>query len=269
MLSPQTSSKWRQLLVRSPASMRRIAACVGRVESRREPGQASRRDGRYGHGRDYEGTGIGTMALVSLTGAMARAAADKEALIQRFVAALPTPVEGRRNGDPETRITFQDLLPWEADDEEAARPRARWRIVTAGTSRLYPPPVARDSLAAWHDADASKGRRLLVADLANSNTVAALLSWHFATRKAPTPHLITSAAIARGATGALKVEYHLALWILICLAAAIDRVTLRRGHLGLVLDNAIDLSVDELRQFGFTRGPRGDGYAGEYYVVDA
>jgi hypothetical protein len=150
--------EWQQLLVtrrRRCGRLPRVSA-EGRVAGSRV--KATRRDGRYGHGRDYAGTGIGTMAMVSLTGAMTRASADKEALIQRFVRALPTPVEGRRNGDPETRITFQDRLPWEADDETAARPRARWRLVTAGASRLYPPPVARDSLAAWHDGPAISTR---------------------------------------------------------------------------------------------------------------
>jgi len=132
-----------------------------------------------------------------------------------------------------------------------------------------PAPVTRDALAQWHRADAVKGRRLLVSDLANSNTVAAVLSWHYADREAPTPHLITSAAVAQRATGALKVEYQLSLWLLTCVVAAIDRVTLKRGHLGLVLDNAIDLTVEELGQLGFRSGPQADGYGRPYYVVDA
>ena len=84
------------------------------------------------------------MTLASLAEAMTRARADKEALIQRFVRGLPPPVEGWRDGDPETRITFHDRLPWEDRDEDTP-PRARWRIVTAGAGRLYPVSAIRQN----------------------------------------------------------------------------------------------------------------------------
>lgn len=121
---------------------------------------------------------------------------------------------------------------------------ARWRLASS-QRRLYPPPAGREALAAWHSADGGKGRRLLATDLANESRVAALLSWHFEP-SAGRPHLVTSAAIATGATGDLRSEYLVGLWLLFCVTAAIDRLTVNRGAVGLVRDGARD---------GARRGP--------------
>ena len=77
---------------------------------------------------------------------------------------------------------------------------------------------------------------------------------------------MTSAAIRSGATGELRADYLVALWLLFCAAAAIDRRTVRRGEVGLVRDNAVELDAAELRKLGLTPGRRGVGYAGDYWI---
>ena len=44
---------------------------------------------------------------------------------------------------------------------------------------------SREALAAFHGAEAEKGRRLTAVDLRNQNRVAALMAWHFEPRPAP------------------------------------------------------------------------------------
>lgn len=190
---------------------------------------------------------------------------NRSDLIGRFAAALVVD-EGRRRGDPETRVSLDHRLPDPGRGEPS--PRARWRLATSG-ARLYPPPVGRETLSAWHSADGAKGRRLLAGDLANDNRVAALLAWHFEPDTSGRPHLVTAAATRAGVDRALEAEYLLALWLLVCVAAAIDRQTIRRGRVGFVRDSAIDVDLAVLQLLGFRRGRKSDGYGGDYYVFEA
>jgi hypothetical protein len=189
---------------------------------------------------------------------------DAGEIVDRLVEVIAV-TGGRRAGDPETRVHVDHLIPSPSELESGS---ARWRLAS-GNARLYPAPVGRDALAAWHSADGVKGRRLATTDLANDDQVAALLSWHFEPARGgqrARPHLVTSAAIWKGATGELRGTYRVALWLLFCTAAAIDRLTLGRGEIGLVRDNAIELDADELRLLGLIPGRRRGGYAGDYWV---
>jgi hypothetical protein len=122
-------------------------------------------------------------------------------------------------------------------------------------------------------ADGPKGRRLLASDLRNDNRVAAILAWHLQpgpSSAAATPHLITAAAIRTDIEDrALRAEYLVALWLLMCVTLAIDRRTIRAGRVGVVLDSGIALSARELADFGFRRGPKSDAYRGDYYTLEA
>jgi hypothetical protein len=71
-----------------------------------------------------------------------------------------------------------------------------------------------------------------------------------------------------GVDRALEAEYLVALWLLVCVAAAIDRRTIARGRVGLVRDSAVDVDLATLKLLGFRRGRRADGYDGDYYVVE-
>lgn len=124
-------------------------------------------------------------------------------------------------------------------------------------------------MSVWHSADGAKGRRLLVGDLANDNRVAAMLAWHFEPDTSGRPHLVTAAAVREGVERAVEAEYLFALWLLVCVAAAIDRRTIARGRVGLVRDGAIDVDLDTLKLLGFRRGRKADGYDGDYYVFEA
>lgn len=128
-------------------------------------------------------------------------------------------------------------------------------------------------MKAWHMAEGQKGRRLLAGDLRADNRVAAILAWHFeqGSRSGERrPHLITSAAIRKDAEDhALRAEYLVALWLLICVVAAIDRRTVRAGRIGLVVDGGIGLSTGELADLGFKRGRKREGYRGDYYTLRA
>jgi hypothetical protein len=196
---------------------------------------------------------------------LTRLRSDRGDLIARLAAALVVD-EGRRSGDPETRVSLDHRLPDPAADDLS--PRARWRLATS-TSRLYPPPVAREPVSVWHSADGAKGRRLLAGDLANDNRVAAVLAWHFESDTSGRPHLVTAAALRAGVERAVEAEYVVALWLLVCVAAAIDRRTIDRGRVGLVRDSAIAVELDTLELLGFRRGRKADGYAGDYYVFEA
>lgn len=186
-------------------------------------------------------------------------------LIARLAAALVVD-EGRRAGDPETRVSLDYRLPDPGTD--GASSRARWRVATSD-ARLYPPPVARAPLSVWHGTDRAKGRRLLAGDLANENRVAALLAWHFEPDTSGRPHLVTAAAVRADVAATLAAEYLVALWLLVCVAAAIDRRTIQRGRVGLVRDSGIDVDLADLKTLGFRRGRKSDGYGGEYYVFEA
>ncbi len=187
-------------------------------------------------------------------------------LVERLERAL-TVHHGRRGGEPETRIELDHLLPSPTSVSNAP---ARWRLATT-TARLYPPPVQSEPMKAWHRAEGQKGRRLLAGDLREDNRVAAILAWHFepgsqgSTRR---PHLITAAAVRKDVHDpAVRSEHLVALWLLMCVMAAIDRRTVRAGRVGLVFDGGIELSAGELASLGFKRGRRREGYRGDYYTL--
>ncbi|HEY5342128.1 MAG TPA: hypothetical protein VIJ66_00505 [Solirubrobacteraceae bacterium] len=188
--------------------------------------------------------------------------------IGRLERAL-TVHHGRRGGEPETRIELDHLLPSPASGMNAP---ARWRLATT-TARLYPPPVESEPMKAWHMAEGQKGRRLLAGDLREDNRVAAVLAWHFEPGPrggAHRPHLITAAAVRGDVSDpAVRAEYLVALWLLTCVMAAIDRRTIRSGQVGLVLDGGIALSAAELAHFDFKRGRKREGYRGDYYTLPA
>ncbi len=184
-------------------------------------------------------------------------------LVDRLAAVI-TVAGGRRGGDPETRVQLDHLMP--SPDALGSAP-ARWRLSTS-QQRLYPPPVSREPLRAWHAADGAKGRRLLAADLAAERRVAALLSWHFEPGRRR-PHLVTSAAVRTAVPEHVRVDYLVALWLLLCASLAIDQLTVAGGRIGLVLDNAIELAPPELASLGLSRGSTRGGYRGDYFVFEA
>ena len=184
-------------------------------------------------------------------------------LVERLVGVI-TITGGRRAGDRQTRVELDHLIP--PPDAPQSTP-ARWRLRTSD-ARLYPPPVSREPLAAWHAADGGKGRRLLAADLAAEGRVAALLSWHFEPRRGR-PHLVTSAAVRANVSDPVRAEYLVPLWLLLCASLAIDRLTVARGEIGIVIDSAIALSRSERDLLGLVRGSARGGYAGDYFVLRA
>lgn len=188
---------------------------------------------------------------------------DVAELVERL-AEVTTISGGRSLGDPETRIHVDHLIP---SPKQLGSGPARWRLASSN-ARLYPPPVSREPLSAWHAADAVKGRRLLATDLAAQMRVAALLSWHFEAGGGR-PHLVTSAAVRSGVSEPVRSEYLVALWLLFCAALAIDRLTISRGEVGVVLDNAIALDGPDLTRLGLARGSTRGGYAGDYFVFRA
>lgn len=193
---------------------------------------------------------------------------DRETLLDRLSEGI-TVEEGRRAGDPETRVRIDLRLP---DPATSSGARERWRIRTAH-HRLARAPFGSDVLAAFHGAEAEKGRRLTVVDLVNENRVASLMGWHFEAPRSrggsTRPHLVVALAIASDAEGDLRAEYVTSAWLLCLVGLAIDRCTVEKGQIGVVIDKAIDLSTDDLREFGFTRGPKKDGYKGDYWVLRA
>jgi hypothetical protein len=195
-------------------------------------------------------------------------AETRDDLIERLERAV-TVHHGRRGGEPETRVELDHLLPSPASGNSTP---ARWRLATTA-ARLYPPPVNGEPMKAWHTADGQKGRRLLAGDLHAENRVAAVLAWHYEQglrSGEQRPHLITAAAVRKNVEDrALRAEYLVAVWLLMCVVAAIDRRTIRAGRVGLVLDGGIGLSTSELVDFGFTRGRKREGYRGDYYTLPA
>lgn len=192
----------------------------------------------------------------------------RDHLIHRFERAL-TVRYGRRAGEPETRVELDHLLP---DPSEGSAAPARWRLATSA-GRLYPLPAPAETMKAWHMAEGRKGRRLLASDLRNDNRVAAVLAWHFepsGSDGSRRPHLVIAAAIRKDVEDeALRGQYLVALWLLICVVVAIDRRTITAGRVGLVLDGAIALSSGTLIDLGFKRGRKRAGYRGDYYTLSA
>ena len=99
------------------------------------------------------------------------------------------------------------------------------------------------------------------------------MAWHFEPRPAQggsrRPHLVVALALAEDARGELWGEYHLACWLLCLIGLAIDRRTVAKGRIGVVLDAAIALSREELIALGFKRGQRRGGYEGDYFELSA
>jgi len=206
---------------------------------------------------------------VGSTSIIDRLRGGRDELLDDFAEAIA--VEGgRRHGGPETRVAV-DLRYPEAPSKARDRP-ARWRLRTA-RHRLARAPFSRPALAAFHTAEAQKGRRLVAVDLWNQSRVAALMAWHFEPRPrrggSRRPHLITALSLAGDARGALRGEYLLACWLLCLIGLAIDRRTVAKGRIGVVLDAAIALEKAELDALGFRRGRRRDGYSGDYCELAA
>ncbi len=195
---------------------------------------------------------------------------ERSTLVDRFAEAVVVD-GGRRDGSAETRVTIDLRHPELADDGGSGGPE-RWRLRTA-RHRLARAPFSRDVLAAFHDAEAHKGRRLTAVDLRNQNRVAALMAWHFEPRPrqggSRRPHLVIALSMAQDVEGPLRGEYLVACWLLCMIGLAIDRRTVEKGGIGVVLDAAIALKQVELADLGFRRGRRRDGYKGTYYELAA
>lgn len=200
---------------------------------------------------------------------IARLLARRDSLLDDLAAAIV--VEGgRRHGSPETRITIDVRYPNVVHEQEG-QPE-RWRLRTA-RRRLERAPFSREVLAAFHGAEAEKGRRLTAVDLRNQNRVAALMAWRFEPLPAQggsrRPHLVVALALAEDAQGTLRSEYLTACWLLCLIGLAIDRRTVAKGRIGVVLDAAIALSREEVAALGFKRGRRRVGYSGDYLELVA
>jgi hypothetical protein len=200
---------------------------------------------------------------------IARLLGRRDSLLDDLTAAVV--VEGgRRDGSRETRIAIDVRYPNVLNEQEG-QPE-RWRLRTA-RRRLERAPCSRETLAAFHGAEAEKGRRLTAVDLRNQNRVAALMAWHFEPRPAQggsrRPHLVVALALAGDTQGTLRGEYLTACWLLCLIGLAIDRRTVAKGRIGVVLDAAIALSREELATLGFKRGRRRGGYSGDYFELVA
>jgi hypothetical protein len=208
---------------------------------------------------------------VRSTPIIGRLLARRDELLERFAAALVVET-GRRAGDPETRVRIDLRYPDPDPEAEGEGGRERWRLRTA-RHRLAGAPFGREALAAFHGAEAQKGRRLTAVDLGNEGRVAALMAWHFESSPAAggsrRPHLVVALAVAEDARGPLRGEYLVACWLLCLLGLAIDRRTVAKGRIGVVLDTAIDLPREELAALGFKPGRRRGGYRGDYFELVA
>ncbi len=191
-------------------------------------------------------------------------------LIDELAVCL-TICEARWVGEPHTVVHIDRLLPTlsvpkgtvENDGDDAD---ARWRVLTAKPPRLYGFPAPANALGEFHRADAKKGRRLLVRDL-DAGHIAAVLAWHFeegppedierkrSRSKRLRPHLVTSMVVRDDAEEEMRGEYTVMLWFLLLIVAAIDRRTVNRRRVGVIADNAIILTSDELHALGLRKGP--------------
>ncbi len=97
------------------------------------------------------------------------------------------------------------------------------------------------------------------------------MAWHFETSSAQggsqRPHLVVALGLAGDARGVLRAEYLVACWLLCLIGLAIDRRTVAKGRIGVVLDAAIALPEGELGTLGFKRGSQRNGYAGDYFEL--
>jgi hypothetical protein len=203
-------------------------------------------------------------------------------LIDELAACL-TISQARWEDDPQTVVHIDRLLPTRATptgtvENDDGDGDARWRVLTAKPPHPYGFPAPANALEEFHRADAKKGRRLLVRDL-DAGHIAAVLAWHFedgppediehkrSRGKRLRPHLVTSMVVRDDATGAILGEYTVMLWYLLLIVAAIDRRTVNRRRVGVIADNAIILTSDELHAFGLRKGPstKHGGYADRAY----
>jgi hypothetical protein len=200
---------------------------------------------------------------------IARLLGRRDSLLDDLAAEVVV-VGGRRDGSPETRIAIDVRYPNVLNEQEG-QPE-RWRLRTA-RRRLERAPFSRETLTAFHGAKPEKGRRLTAVDLRNQNRVAALMAWHFEPRPAQggsrRPLLVVALALAGDTQGTLRGEYLTACWLLCLIGLAIDRRTVAKGRIGVVLDAAIALSREELAALGFKRGRRRGGYSGDYFELVA
>jgi hypothetical protein len=99
------------------------------------------------------------------------------------------------------------------------------------------------------------------------------MAWHFEASSAQggsqRPHLVVALGLARDARGLLHAEYLVACWLLCLVGLAIDRRTVAKGRIGVVLDTAIALPEAELGALGFKRGSQRNGYSGDYFELPA
>ena len=89
-------------------------------------------------------------------------------------------------------------------------------------------------------------------------------------QQAPATALGDHMVVRHDTSGALRAEYTLMLWYLLLVVAAIDRCTVKRGRVGVLADNAIILTPDEMQALGLQKGPssRHGGYADrDYYKL--
>jgi hypothetical protein len=214
----------------------------------------------------------GTGLLMDLRDVIGRLLPRRGRLIDELAGCL-TISAARWNGDPQTVVHIDRLIPTlavpegtvesEHDDADAD---ARWRVLTAKPLHLYGFPAPTSALEEFHRADARKGRRLLVRDL-DAGQIAAVLSWHFeqgpieqagvqrSRRGRLRPHLVTSMVVRRDTTVPVRGEYTVMLWYLLLIVAAIDCRTVNRRRVGVVVDSAIVLTLDELGMLGLRKGP--------------
>lgn len=139
---------------------------------------------------------------------------QRDFLLYRLANAIA--IEGgRRDGGTETRVRLDLRHPEVADSPHKSS--ERWRLRTA-RHRLARAPFSRETLAAFHRADARKGRRLTAVDLRSESRVAALMAWHFEASStqggSQRPHLVVALGLAQDARGALRAEYLVACWLL-------------------------------------------------------
>jgi hypothetical protein len=184
--------------------------------------------------------------------------------------------KGRRDGGHETRVSLRWALPAPPaplPDDDRLDARVRFVLETTG-KRLGFWDGDRQALEQWHRArrdGGTKGRCLIARDQQDGGRPAAILAWHYDPKpeRGPRhPHLITAIALP-DVDGPLRAEFLLAAWLLTRVTLVIDAKTSRHRRVGVVRDNAIALSLEDLKLLDFRKGPRRDGYNGDYWVLNA
>jgi hypothetical protein len=188
--------------------------------------------------------------------------------LQEALAKQVTVKAGRRDGEDETRVSLRwslpaPPLPPPADDR--LDPRERFLLATTD-KRLGGWDGDREARKQWNEAQdgGSKGRCLIARDQQGDGGLAAIMAWHYEAkpkRGRRRPHLITALALPE-VERALRAEFLLAAWLLTQVALVIDAKTAGLGRVGVVRDNAIALSLEDLELLGFQRGSKRDAYNG-------